>query len=240
MNMAESLQFQAARRAARTSRWRGTSAGAPAARPTAFFAPADLADLCVVPRARCPRGEPVLFVGLGSNLLVRDGGFRGTVVFMHSAALRPALRRRRCVLRRAPASPRPKVARFAAMHSCAGAEFLAGIPGTVGGALAMNAGCYGGETWDVVERGATIDRTGSAARRARQSEFEIGYRHCQFRPAARNGSSARCFRLPAGDGDASRARIKELLAQAHRHAAARRSPTPAACSATRRATTPRA
>ena len=57
----------------------------------------------------------------------------------------------------------PKVARFAALQGLAGAEFLAGVPGSVGGALAMNAGCYGGETWDIVARAITIDRAGRAA-----------------------------------------------------------------------------
>jgi UDP-N-acetylmuramate dehydrogenase len=102
----------------------------------------------------------------------------------------------------------PKVARFAAMHQLAGAEFLAGIPGTVGGALAMNAGCYGSETWDVVERVLTVDRSGSVRER-KKDEFEIGYRHCHF-PKDEWFVGA-FFKLPAGDGETSRARIKELL-----------------------------
>ena len=97
-------------------------------------------------------------VGLGSNLLVRDGGLRGTVILTHWALREIAARRRAC-RRRGDITPQagvpsPKVARFAALHDLVGAEFLAGIPGTVGGALAMNAGCYGGETWDIVARRA--------------------------------------------------------------------------------------
>ena len=61
----------------------------------------------------------------------------------------------------------PKVARFAATHGLVGAEFLAGIPGTVGGALAMNAGCYGSETWDIVERVLSLRRDGELVRRHR-------------------------------------------------------------------------
>ena len=102
----------------------------------------------------------------------------------------------------------PKVARFAALHQLAGAEFLAGIPGTVGGALAMNAGCYGGETWDVIEKVLTIDRSGAVHER-KKSEFEIGYRHCHF--PQEEWFVAAFFKLPSGDGEASRARIKEFL-----------------------------
>jgi UDP-N-acetylmuramate dehydrogenase len=203
MNMAESLQFTAVRDEpmARHVSWR---AGGKADR---FFVPKDLAVLPSFLRT-LPRGEPVLFVGLGSNLLVRDGGYRGTVVLMHSSALRPELRDG-CVYAGAGVAA-PKVARFAAMHQLAGAEVLAGIPGTVGGALAMNAGCYGSETWDVVDKAVTNDRTGAVHERAK-SEFEIGYRHCRF-PAEEWFVGAH-FRLPSGDGDASRARIKELLAR---------------------------
>jgi UDP-N-acetylmuramate dehydrogenase len=203
MNMADSLQFTALRDEpmARHVSWR---AGGKADR---FFVPKDLAVLASFLRS-VPRGEPVLFVGLGSNLLVRDGGYRGTVVLMHSAELRPELRDQRVYASAGVAAP--KVARFAAMHQRAGAEFLAGIPGTVGGALAMNAGCYGSETWDVVEKAVTIDRSGAVHERAK-SEFEIGYRHCHF--PQEEWFVGAYFRLPAGDADASRVRIKELLAK---------------------------
>ena len=71
---------------------------------------------------------------------------------------------------------RPKLARFAAMHGCSDCEFLAGIPGTVGGALAMNAGCYGGETWNHVTSVETVDRHGARHTRT-NADYEIGYRH---------------------------------------------------------------
>jgi len=138
------------------------------------YAPADLADLAAFLR-QLPRGEALLFVGLGSNLLVRSGGFRGTAVLMHSPKSHPDLVGGRVYAEAAVASP--KVARFAATHGLAGAEFLAGIPGTVGGALAMNAGCYGGETWRIVDKVLTIDRSGSLHTRVPQ-DYRIGYRHC--------------------------------------------------------------
>jgi UDP-N-acetylmuramate dehydrogenase len=102
------------------------------------------------------------------------------------------------------------VARFAALHDLEGAEFLAGVPGCVGGALAMNAGCYGGETWDIVERVATIDRAGRMVERGRD-EFEIGYRHCVARPAREEWFVAAWFGLERGDGESSRGVMKELL-----------------------------
>src|SRR5512134_1016099 len=116
------------------------------------YRPADLEDLRAFLRS-LPQGEPVHFVGLGSNLLVRDGGLRGTVVFTHWALREISLSATgdhdgQIVVQAGVASP--KVARFAALHGLVGAEFLAGIPGTVGGALAMNAGCYGQETWESV------------------------------------------------------------------------------------------
>jgi UDP-N-acetylmuramate dehydrogenase len=203
MNMAEPLQFTALRDEpmARHVSWR---AGGKADR---FFAPNDLDHLASFLEKISPQ-EQMLFVGLGSNLLVRDGGFRGTVVLMHSAELHAEMRDGRLYAQAGVAAP--KVARFAAMHQLAGAEFLAGIPGTVGGALAMNAGCYGAETWDVVESVQTIDRNGTIFLRSR-NEFEIGYRHCHY--PKEEWFVAAFFKLPSGDGEASRTRIKELLAK---------------------------
>jgi UDP-N-acetylmuramate dehydrogenase len=199
MNMAESLHFKEPM--ARHVSWR---AGGRADR---FYVPKDLKDLCTFLKTVSPE-EPVLFVGLGSNLLVRDGGLRGTVVLTHQAKLAPALRGGMIHAHAGVASP--KVARFAALNHLAGAEFMAGIPGTVGGALAMNAGCYGAETWDIAARAVTVDRSGELHERAR-GEFEIGYRHCHS--PRQEWFVGAYFRLQPGDGDASRARIKEFLAK---------------------------
>ena len=173
------------------------------------YLPADLDDLACFLQQLAP-AEPLLFVGLGSNLLVRDGGFRGTAVLMHSAARRPRLAGGSVYAEAGVASP--KVARFAAVHDLASAEFLAGIPGTVGGALAMNAGCYGGETWDIVEKVLTIDRAGTQRVRVRE-QFATGYRHCALRAGGEEWFAAAWFRLPPGDGAVSRERIKALLAR---------------------------
>jgi UDP-N-acetylmuramate dehydrogenase len=214
MNMAETLSFQGLRGTlrldepmARHSSWR---AGGRAER---LYLPADLEDLAAFLR-QLPEGEPLLFVGLGSNLLVRDGGLRGTVVLTHAAAKRPELLLGRVYAEAGVASP--KVARFAALNNLAGAEFLAGIPGSIGGALAMNAGCYGSETWDIVARAVTIDRKGELRSRERD-EFEISYRHCALRLGGRLGHDewfvAAYFQLAEGDGEASRAKVKEFLSR---------------------------
>ena len=177
------------------------------------YVPADIEDLCVFLRS-LPAGEPVLFAGLGSNLLVRDGGFRGTVVLMHTSHGQTRIEDGLVFAQAGVASP--KVARFAATHGFEGAEFLAGVPGTVGGALAMNAGCYGSETWQFVERVQVMTRSGELRERA-PGVYEVGYRHAALQVAATPGKeewfSAAWFRFKAGDGARSRERIKELLAK---------------------------
>ncbi len=186
------------------------------------YVPADVADLGSFLVSR-PAGEPICFVGLGSNLLVRDGGFDGAVVLMHSTH---GLMRAEGDLVYAEASvANPKVARFAANHEFEAAEFLAGVPGTVGGALAMNAGCYGSETWDYVAQVQTIDRHGVLRTRSAE-DYELGYRHCVLRAAkarADHGRSdhgvpdewftAAWFHFRRGNRQRARNRIKELLAQ---------------------------
>jgi UDP-N-acetylmuramate dehydrogenase len=210
MNMAETLRFQGLRGELRQdepmSRHISWRTGGTADR---FYIPADLNDLGEF-LYQLPLSEPLLFVGLGSNLLVRDGGFRGTVVMMHSAKLRPRMESGLIYAEAGVASP--KVARFAALHELEGAEFLAGVPGSVGGALAMNAGCYGGETWDIVERAVTIDRKGKLVMRSKD-EFDIGYRHCAPKPEREEWFAAAWFRLQPGDGETSRGVMKELLSR---------------------------
>lgn len=176
-----------------------------------YYVPADLADLRAFIAAQSPE-EALAYVGLGSNLLVRDGGFRGTVIALH-AVLNTLFVDAGLVYADAGVAS-PKVARFAANHSLAGAEFLAGIPGTIGGALAMNAGCYGSETWQYVKRVKVLTREGALVERDR-SAYDIGYRHVRLREAE---ASDECFvgawfQFEPGDGQAARARIKELLSR---------------------------
>jgi UDP-N-acetylmuramate dehydrogenase len=177
------------------------------------YAPADLEDLGVF-LGRMPEREPILFVGLGSNLLVRDGGFRGTVVFTHRVLARFFLEESPgyAEIYAEAGVASPKVARFAAVHNLEGAEFFAGIPGTVGGALAMNAGCYGSETWDAVARVRTIDRAGRLQIRE-PHEYAVGYRSALAVQARDEFFVAAWFRFARGDGDMARQKIKELLSK---------------------------
>jgi UDP-N-acetylmuramate dehydrogenase len=187
---------------ARHVSWR---AGGAAAR--AFF-PADLDDLANFLGA-VRHDEPLLMVGLGSNLLVRDGGFDGTAIFTHGAL--NTLRQEADGSFYAEAGvASPKLARFAGKQGCAEAEFLAGIPGTVGGALAMNAGCHGGETWRYVERVLMLNRRGEQIIRGPE-EFAIGYRHAGLKNSTDEVFAGAWFRFPPGDIDAARERTKQLL-----------------------------
>lgn len=188
-----------------------------------LYIPADLEDLVLFLRS-LKADEPLCFVGLGSNLLVRDGGFRGTVILLHKAL--NALRLEHCrqgmpweaidtgrkgVIYAEAGVASPKVARFAVSHDLVGAEFLAGIPGTIGGALAMNAGCYGRETWQLVAQVLTLDRSGTLYTRL-PGDFEVGYRHVALRQPREEWFVAAWLMLDRGDGAAAREEIKRLLA----------------------------
>ncbi len=185
------------------ARYTSWHVGGPAER---FYRPADIDDLATA-LAGVADDEPLFWLGLGSNLLVRDGGIRGTVISTrHALGGMELLGRGRVQAGAGVACA--QLARFAARSALAGAEFLAGIPGTVGGALAMNAGAWGGETWRQVEAVETVDRNG--VRRERMPEdFTVGYR-CVVAPAGEWFVGAR---LVFDEGEGSTARIRELLAE---------------------------
>ncbi|MBI4005405.1 MAG: UDP-N-acetylmuramate dehydrogenase [Gammaproteobacteria bacterium] len=142
-----------------------------------YFEPADLDDLRNY-LTSIPADEPLLWIGLGSNLLVRDGGIRGTVVAINGV-LNNLEMQTSGRIRVEAGVPCAKVARFSAKAGFTGAEFLAGIPGTMGGALAMNAGAFGMETWDIVTSVEILNRSGQQKFRSR-NDFEIGYRHVRL------------------------------------------------------------
>ena len=185
----------------RHTSWR---VGGPADR---YFLPSGIADLARF-IAGLPADEPIHWVGLGSNLLVRDGGIRGTVISTHG--LLSGLERLPDGGVRAEAGvPCAKLARQCVRWGLGSAEFFAGIPGTVGGALAMNAGAFGGETWRHVRALETMDRRGEGHRR-RPDEYEVGYRSV-------GGPAGEWFLAAefsfASDSGASVADIKALLAR---------------------------
>ncbi len=152
--------------------------------------------------------EPLYFIGLGSNLLVRDGGVRGTVIVMHQAL--KDLRVDGNYIYAEAGVTSAKLAKFSAANKRKGAEFMAGIPGTIGGALAMNAGCYGGVTWDIVYQVLTIDRRGNTHVR-NASEFVTGYRTVAM-PMPEEWFLGAWFVLEAGSEQESTRKIKDLLA----------------------------
>jgi UDP-N-acetylmuramate dehydrogenase len=151
----------------RHTSWR---AGGPA---DVFFIPASVEDLADFLR-ELDRDTPVFWLGVGSNLLVRDGGMRGVVIA--ATKIMRGLERADTFLVRAGAGlPCTQLARQCIRWGLGPSEFFAGIPGTVGGALAMNAGAHGGETWERVESVRTIDRNGEIHQRA-PAEYTVGYR----------------------------------------------------------------
>jgi UDP-N-acetylmuramate dehydrogenase len=179
--------------------------GGPADR---YYQPADLDDLAQF-LAQLPEDEPVFWLGLGSNLLVRDGGIRGTVIAT-SGVVNGLERIDEHTVRAEAGVSCAKVARFCARAGLVGAEFLAGIPGTMGGALAMNAGAFGGETWEIVSAVETLDGRGGRHHR-RPAEYQISYRHVSG-PAGEWFVAAE-LSLQPGETEAGQARIKELLAK---------------------------
>ena len=138
-----------------------------------YFVPASIEDLSHF-LAELDDEIPVFWFGVGSNLLVRDGGLRGVVI---SAArlLRDLDKVDHYVVRAGSGVPCTQLARHCIRWGLGPSEFFAGIPGTVGGALAMNAGAHGGETWERVESVRTIDRQGEIHERA-PAEYSVGYR----------------------------------------------------------------
>jgi len=138
-----------------------------------FFEPRSVAELRDF-LADVPASTPILWIGYGSNLLVRDGGIRGIVIA--TGRMPRELERVSDTQVRAGAGVAcARLARQCARWQLGPAAFMAGIPGTLGGALAMNAGAFGGETWSHVESVETIDRSGALRTRPR-ADFSIGYR----------------------------------------------------------------
>jgi UDP-N-acetylmuramate dehydrogenase len=145
-----------------------------------FFEPADRAELAAFVRT-LPAGTPLHWIGLGSNLLVRDGGLRGVVISTHGALA--GLRRVDDTTVYCEAGVAcARIARQCIKWGLGPAEFFAGIPGTLGGALAMNAGAFGGETWRHVLSVEVLDRTGTVRTRE-AGEYRVSYRHVEA-PAA--------------------------------------------------------
>jgi UDP-N-acetylmuramate dehydrogenase len=141
------------------------------------FLPEDAADLCEFLKNLDP-GIPVLTIGVGSNLLVRDGGIDGVVIRLgrNFADVTPRGEGR---IEAGAAALDANVAKVAAQNGIAGLEFYRGVPGTIGGALTMNAGCYGSETKDILIEAYAITRAGE---RITISNADMGFRYRHSEP----------------------------------------------------------
>ncbi len=170
-----------------------------------YYVPADLADLQLYLASLEPR-TAVNWVGLGSNMLVRDGGIRGVVIAPLNALKVLELRDDGSIYAECGVTC-AKLAKFCQTNDFTGGDFLAGIPGTIGGALAMNAGAFGSETWPFVERVRMINRLGQLLDRT-AAEFDVAYRRVSQFPD--EWFAAAYFRFaprPAGKGS----NIRQLL-----------------------------
>jgi UDP-N-acetylmuramate dehydrogenase len=140
-----------------------------------LFRPADLDDLRHFLR-NTPIDVPVMAIGVASNLLIRDGGIPGVVIQLRQGFNEIATEQDD--IQAGAGALDINVARFALSQSLGGLEFLSGIPGTIGGALRMNAGAYGAEMADVVRSVEAIDRNGNI-HRASVTELGFSYRHTE-------------------------------------------------------------
>ncbi len=173
-----------------------------------FYQPADKADLIQFVQ-NLPENEPLFWMGLGSNLLVRDGGIRGTIINTKNR-LKVMQRMNDETIYVEAGVPCALVAKFCAEQGLIGAEFLAGIPGTMGGALKMNAGAFGGETWGIVQNVEMLNRRGEVFTKL-ANEFEIRYRHVNLKND--EWFLAATLKLQSGDTRESQQNIKALLAK---------------------------
>jgi len=208
-----------------------------------YYRPADLADLAEFLRG-LPADEPILWLGLGSNLLIRDGGFPGVVIHLHkclagmkrlhaenntydasvgevvaklllaAAELEQQKSLTTEFIRIEAGVTCAKIARFCAKSNLLNGEFFAGIPGTMGGALAMNAGAFGNETWKHVVAVEVIDRMGKIHILPADS-FQVSYRAVTMgvvaQPLSWVGFVAGYLQFPVGDGALAQQQVKELL-----------------------------
>lgn len=172
-----------------------------------LYKPANISDLsCFL--QQLPMEEPLLWLGLGSNSLIRDSGFNGTVILTQNCLKEIKLVDENTVRVEAGVSC-ATMARFCARNNLEGGEFWAGIPGTMGGALRMNAGCFGTETWQSVVEVETMNRAGERQTR-KPEDYSIAYRHVSGHDD--EWFVAATCRLPTGEKEKSLEKIKQLLA----------------------------
>ncbi len=172
----------------------------------ALVRPADTDDLCDFLRA-LPHGVPVTVIGAASNLIVRDGGVHGVVVKLARGFGEIVVENDGIIA--GAAALDVTVAEYAAAAGLAGLEFLSGIPGTIGGAVAMNAGAYGGDVAACLDWAEIVTRSGELVRRGSHG-LGFEYRHSSLPPG---GVVVRArFRVRRGEAAAIAARMAEIRA----------------------------
>lgn len=184
-------------------------------RAESVFVPKSIDQLSQVLQ-QTPMNVPITFLGLGSNALIPDSGIKGLVIILQGSGLNQIQlvgeQHNATVVAQAGVAC-GQFARFCARLGFTDMEFMAGIPGTIGGALAMNAGCYGWETWDLVSTVKTMDRAGQIHDRAK-SDFDIAYRSTvltnNIKPEYFVSAE---FHLNIGEKSTSLDNIKQLLSQ---------------------------
>ncbi len=171
-----------------------------------FFTPEDLEDLVLYMQS-LTKDENIFFLGLGSNLLVRDGGIKGSVISLkgHLAEIESLTDNKLLV---GAGCSCAKLARYCSRNNLIGGEFFAGIPGLLGGALAMNAGAFGGETWAQVESVTTINHQGVLQQR-KAKEFDIGYR--SVKGVDKEFFVSAILKFTEGDGELAAKQVRDLL-----------------------------
>ena len=173
-----------------------------------------------------PQGTAIHWIGLGSNLLIRDGGVKGIIIYTNGVLndfdinCSDKEQKTQCIISAQAGVACAIFSRKAANNGINGAEFLSGIPGTIGGALAMNAGAFGGETWRHVVQVKMIDQDGDFIVRT-PDEFNVQYRHVELKkPDSKRGDSQEwflsgtfCFEKDEQGLQQSKQEIKRLLAR---------------------------
>ncbi len=182
-----------------------------------YYRPADIEDL-VDFLTTLDTTTPVTWLGLGSNVLISDAGIRGVVIHMLFPSVTCVVddmsQGEQKAVRIEAGTPCAKLAKFCAKEGLSGAEFFSGIPGTIGGALAMNAGAWGSETWNHVVQVETINRFGERFFR-KPNEFVVGYRRVEMVQAT-EWFVAAVFQFAKGEPQVSAEKITALLRERNR------------------------
>ncbi|MGC6518353.1 MAG: UDP-N-acetylmuramate dehydrogenase [Candidatus Puniceispirillaceae bacterium] len=170
-----------------------------------YFEPADEADLAAFLKA-IPKDMPVTILGAGSNMLIRDGGIEGAVIRLCGAFSQLSCEQDHIIA--GAGATDADLARFAARHNMAGLSFLVSIPGTIGGGLRMNAGCYGSEFKDVVISARMMDKQGTIHQMT-PLEMGMAYRHTNVDEQMIFLSAT--FRTTKGESAQIKAEMREML-----------------------------